>query len=200
MAGVHADGVHHPGHDLGVGVDVGGRDVAVGPDHDTDLARIAAGEVLELVSAELLRIDDHPSLGAAVRNSHHGAFPGHPHGKCLDLCQAHVRVVPNTTLGGTAVYVVMDPETAEHLDGVIVHQDREGDDQLTLALSKDSRHVWIEAQRLGGDVELLLGDLPRVRTSELRFCKPLAQRRLHLLSHVSSYPIAAGWLRAIGID
>src|SRR5207253_4750467 len=85
MAGVHADGVHHPGHDLGVGVDVGGRDVAVGPDHDTDLARIAAGEVLELVSAELFGIDDHPSLGAAVRNSHHGAFPRHPHGNCLDL-------------------------------------------------------------------------------------------------------------------
>ncbi len=49
VAGVHRVGVHHPGHDLGVGVDVRGRDVLLGADEDLDLGEEAAGQPLELL-------------------------------------------------------------------------------------------------------------------------------------------------------
>ena len=134
VAGVHADGIHHPGHDLGIRVDIGGGDVPVRSDQDADLTRVAAGQVLELITAEALGLDDHPTLGPAVGNPDHGAFPGHPHGECLDLIDVDARVIANAALGGPAVDVVMHPKTGEHLHRVIVHQYREGDGQFALAL------------------------------------------------------------------
>ena len=51
VADVHRVGVHHPGHDLGVGVDVRRRDVLLGADEDLDLGGEAAGQALELLLA-----------------------------------------------------------------------------------------------------------------------------------------------------
>src|SRR5690606_32307137 len=44
---VHGIGVHHPGHDLTVGIDVGCRDVLVGADDVVDFAGVAAGDALD---------------------------------------------------------------------------------------------------------------------------------------------------------
>src|SRR5207247_3525632 len=44
----HGVGVHHPGHDLLVGAEIGGGDVEVGADHEDDLRGVAAREVLAL--------------------------------------------------------------------------------------------------------------------------------------------------------
>src|SRR5207244_10127508 len=103
VAGLHADRVHHPGHDLGVGVDVRSGDVAIRADDDADLARVAAGEILELVAAEILGVDDDATLGATVRNTDHGALPRHPHSQRFDFLASHARVVADPTLGGAAV-------------------------------------------------------------------------------------------------
>ena len=54
VALVHRVGVHDPGHDLGVGVDVRGRDVLLGADEDLDLGGEPAGERLELLQASFL--------------------------------------------------------------------------------------------------------------------------------------------------
>ena len=47
--------VHHPGHDLGVGAHVGGRDILVRPDDRVDAPNISPGEALELARGEGLR-------------------------------------------------------------------------------------------------------------------------------------------------
>ena len=47
---VHAVGVHHPRHDLIVGVDVRRRHVFLGTDGVDDLGDVAAGEGLELAA------------------------------------------------------------------------------------------------------------------------------------------------------
>src|SRR5205807_10648928 len=73
MVGVHADRVHHPGHDLRVGIDVGCWDIPIGTDQDADLAGVAAGQVLQLVTAQPLGIHDHSTLGSAVGDPDHGA-------------------------------------------------------------------------------------------------------------------------------
>ena len=54
VADVHRVGVHHPGHDLGVGVDVRRRDVLLGTDEDLDLGGEAAGQALQLLLASCL--------------------------------------------------------------------------------------------------------------------------------------------------
>ena len=87
VPGVHGVGVHHPGHDLGVGVDVRRRDVLLGPDQDLDLGEEPAGQALELLLAELLGVDDDAALAAAVRDADDGALPGHPHREGLDLVE-----------------------------------------------------------------------------------------------------------------
>ena len=48
--------------------------------------------------AELLRIDDHAALGAAVRDVHAGALPGHPHRQRPHLVEGHVLVIADAAL------------------------------------------------------------------------------------------------------
>src|SRR5437868_14789346 len=110
MAGVHADRVHHPGHDLRVGIDVGCWDIPIGPDQDADLAGVAAGQVLQLVTAQPLGIHDHSTLCSAVGDPDHGALPGHPHRHCPYPIHCDARVIAEATLGWAAIEVVMHPE------------------------------------------------------------------------------------------
>ena len=49
IALVHAVGVHHPGHDLRVRVDVGRRNVAVRTDQWLDFHGVAPGQLLKLL-------------------------------------------------------------------------------------------------------------------------------------------------------
>ena len=85
---------------LRVGADVGSRDVLLRSDLVDDLAGEAAGHALELGPRQLLRIADDPALGAAERDAHQCALPGHPHRESLDLVQRDVRVVADPALEG----------------------------------------------------------------------------------------------------
>ena len=110
---VHRVGVHHPGHDLGIGVDVGCRDVLLGTDEHAQLGREAARQALQLTLGELLGVDHHAALAATERDAHHGALPGHPHGEGLDLVEVDVLVVPDAALGRPADDVVVDAIAGE---------------------------------------------------------------------------------------
>ena len=159
---MHRVGVHDPGHHLGVGVDVRGRDVALGADQDLDLGREASGQALELLHAQLLGVDDDPALAAAVGDADDRALPGHPHGEGLDLVERHVLVIAQPALGRSAPEVVLDAVSGEDLDAAVVHGDREVDGQLAARLAQDAAHADVHAEPLGRQVELALGDFPGV--------------------------------------
>ena len=162
VADVHRVGVHDPGHDLGVRVDVRGGDVLLGADEDLDLREEAAAQRLELLLAELLGVDDHAALAAAVRDADDRALPGHPHREGLDLVEADVLVVADAALGRPAAEVVLDAVARVDLDRAVVHLHREVDGQLAAGLAQDAAEAGVEVEPLGGEVELLLGDLPGV--------------------------------------
>ncbi len=146
----------------GVGVDVRRRDVALGPDDDADLGRVAPGQALELALRELLGIDDHAALAAAVRDADDRALPGHPHRQRLDLVEGHVLVVADAALGRAAAEVVLDAVAGEDLDAAVVHVHREVDGQLAARLAQHAAQARVEVEPVGGQVELLLGHFPRV--------------------------------------
>src|SRR5207248_7916272 len=73
VAAVHGVRVHHPRHDLGVGVDVGRGDVAIGTDHVGDLGREATRQALELTTTHVLRVARDAPLGATVWDLYAGA-------------------------------------------------------------------------------------------------------------------------------
>ena len=88
----------------------------LGPDEDLDLGEEPAGEVLQLLQRELLGVDDHAALAAAVGDAHDRALPGHPHREGLDLVEADVLVVADAALGRPAAQVVLDAVAGEDLD------------------------------------------------------------------------------------
>jgi hypothetical protein len=57
---------------------------------------------------------------------------------------------------------VLDAEAGVDLDGAVVHLHREVDGQLAARLTQDAAQAGVEVEPLGGQVELLLGDLPGV--------------------------------------
>ena len=78
FAQVGGVGVHHPGHDFFVGIDVRGGDVLGGADDDADFAGVAAGQALEFALGEFARIDANTAFGAAIGHADGGVFDGHP--------------------------------------------------------------------------------------------------------------------------
>ncbi len=66
-------------------------------------------------------------------------------------------------MAGPRDEVVLDAVAGEDLDVAVVHRHREVDRQLALRHPKDSAKPGVEAELVGGLVELLLGDGPDVR-------------------------------------
>ena len=162
VALVHRVGVEDPGHHRAVGADVGRRDVLLGPDLVDDLRREAAGHALELAARELLRIADDAALGAAERDVHQRALPGHPHRERLDLVERDVRVVADAALGRAARDVVGDAVALEGLDRAVVHRHRDRDDDGLLALLQDVHQALVDLEDVGHAAQLRAGDLERI--------------------------------------
>ena len=148
----------------------------LGADDDADLGRVAAGQALELLVRELLGVDDDAALAAAVRDADDGALPGHPHRQGLDLVEGDVLVVADAALGRAAAQVVLDAVAGEDLDAAVVHLHREVDRQLAARFAQDPPQARIEVQAIGGQVELLLGDGPRI-DRRAAVCSVVMERR-----------------------
>ena len=76
------------------------------------------------VSESRLRIADHAALGAAERNVHHRAFPGHPRCQRAHFVQRHVGREADAALGRPARQRMLHPVAGEHLDASIVQLHR----------------------------------------------------------------------------
>ncbi len=164
---VHRVGVHDPGHDLGIGVHVGGGNVAVRADHARDFGGIAAGQALQLRRRQLPRIDDHAALGAAEGDIDDRALPGHPHRQRAHLVERDVGVEADAALGRAAIDVVLDAVAGEHLDAPIVHAHGKIDDQLALGHAQNGAQALGKLQTFGGGVEL--GDRLHIGIDDLEF-------------------------------
>ena len=156
----HADGVHEPGHDLRVRVDVGGGDILRGADERSDLGRVAARQVLELPRRHRLRVADHAALRPAVGDVDHRALPGHPHRQRPHLVEVDAGVVPYPPLRRTADEVVLDAVAGEDARGPVVHPHRDGDGELALGMAEAFVDVRIEIEDPRGTVELRAGRVP----------------------------------------
>ena len=120
----------------------------------------AAVRRLELLERELLGVDDDAALAAAVGDADDRALPGHPHREGLDLVERDVLVVADAALGRAAAEVVLDAVAGEHLDGAVVHLDREVDRELAARLTQDPAQARVEVEPVGGQVELAAAPLP----------------------------------------
>ena len=77
-ADVHRIRVHHPRHDLAVGIHIGRRNVLLRANDDADFTGVASGQALQLFARQLGRLDTNAPLGAAIRQTHGGVLDGHP--------------------------------------------------------------------------------------------------------------------------
>jgi hypothetical protein len=96
---MHGVGIHDPRHDLGVGIDVGRRDIAIRADDVHDHRRVTAGQALELGFAQFAWVADDPAFGAAEGQVDDRAFPGHPSCERPDLVEVGVNLVSGGNSG-----------------------------------------------------------------------------------------------------
>lgn len=98
--GVHGVGIHDPGHDLFVGVQIRSGDVRVRTEDVDQVGRISSGKTLNLPGAHLRGITPDRALGSAKGDIHNGTLPRHPRGQGLDLIEGNIWRVANTPLEG----------------------------------------------------------------------------------------------------
>ena len=152
--------VHHPGHHLGVGVDVGGRDVARRAEDLLDLVHEGAGDrsAARSDSSRSAGTVD-PALGAAEGDVRDGRLPGHQRGEGADLIDVDLGVVADAALVGAACTVVLDPVAREGVDLAVgeLHRDLDGD--LAVRGPEDGADVVGQLEALDGPVEVVADDV-----------------------------------------
>ena len=155
IADVHAVGVHHPRHDLIVGVDVGRGHVLVRADRVDDLRDVAPGQRLELAPRHPRRVADDAALAAAERDVRHRAFPRHPGRQRRHLVERDVGVIADAALGRTERDVVLHAVAGEDLDLPVVHLHRARHGDLPLRVRQDFPDAGVEPQQPRRSVEFL---------------------------------------------
>src|SRR5205085_11428638 len=121
MAAEHTYCVHDPGHYLRVSVDIGSWDIAIGADNGKDLCSISARHAFQLVARELMRIDYHSALAAAVWDIHNSAFPRHPRSEGFNFNESYLRVIADAAFGRAARHIMLHAVSFKDLDAAIVH-------------------------------------------------------------------------------
>ena len=162
LAHVHGVGVHHPGHDLFVGVDVGRGNVFFRADEFDQFGGVAPRHALELAHRHLVRIADHAALGAAERNVDHRALPGHPTGQRANFIERDVGRVANAALGRAARDRVLHAEAGEDFEVAVIHLHRDVDREFAVGIAQNPPQALVEIELLGSQVKAGPLRLPRI--------------------------------------
>jgi len=141
---------HDPGHHVGRGAHVGGRDVDVGSEQVVDRVDEPAGHPLEFAPRELGGVEGDAPLRAAVGEVDDGRLPGHQGGEGPHLVEVDLGMVAEAALHGAAGVVVLHAvaDVGGHFAGVELHRD------LHLNLPLGAEQLAADA---GGEVELVGG-------------------------------------------
>ena len=145
--------VHHPGHRLRVGAEVGSRDVPVDRDEMLNAGRVPSRQTVELAHAQRAGVALDAALGAAERDIDQRGLPGHERREGADLFLISLRVVPHASLVRSPHAVVLDPVAIEHFERSVVHPDRDRDVQLPPRASEQAADAVSQSQTLGGPIE-----------------------------------------------
>jgi hypothetical protein len=155
MPDVHAVGVHHPRHDLVVGVHVRSGHILLGPDGVDDLGDVAPGERFEFAPGHARGIADDAALAAAERNVGNGALPCHPGSERRHFIETDPGMVPDATLRRPERDVVLNAVPGEDLDFTVVHLHRTRHGDLALGVRQDLPDARLQVENAGRTVELL---------------------------------------------
>ena len=162
VAFVHGISVHDPRHGLWIGIDIGRRHIALGPDDVHDLRGIAARDALQFTGRQQVGIANHSAFGAAEGNIHHRAFPCHPGGQGPHFVQRHIRRETDSAFGRTAHDGMMHTIAGENFVASVVQHHRDADLQLERGHSQNLAQAFVQAQQFSGFVEARLSGNPRI--------------------------------------
>ncbi|SKN25343.1 Uncharacterised protein [Mycobacteroides abscessus subsp. massiliense] len=85
-------GINHPRHDFAVGIHIRGRNIDFLADQRRNGFGISAGDVFQFRFGIVTRIQSNTAFTAAVRNTGHAAFDGHPDRQGFNLVHIHIRM------------------------------------------------------------------------------------------------------------
>ena len=162
VSGQHGHGVHDPTHDLGIGIDVRGGNVAVRSNHRSDREGVASSQSLQFATAERRGIDTDATLRAAVGDIDDGALDGHVGTERGDLIDVHTGVKTDAALARTPRGAVLDPPTVEHLDFAGVHANRDRDFEDPLGGDDSLDQTFVQAEQVPGRLDERSDMQPRI--------------------------------------
>ncbi|MNY07366.1 hypothetical protein D3C86_1401660 [compost metagenome] len=159
-ARVHRVGIHHPGHDLGVGIHVRRRNILGRADDQVDFTGVAARQAFQFGRGERARIHADAALCTTVGHIDGGILDRHPRRQGHHLGQRHVLVETHAALAGAAREVVLHAIALVVGDGAVVQFDGHVHDQRTLGALQRFHPAGQRAQVGRDAVDLLEVDAP----------------------------------------
>src|SRR5205807_10642311 len=152
VAHMHGVGIHDPGHDLLVRVDVRTRDIFFRTQDLNELRSVPSGESLEFTLRHLVWIAYHPTSCAAERDVHQGTFPCHPTREGTRLVKGQVGAVTDATLGWPPIDRVLHPESGEYLQTSIVQLHGDMHDDSAAGFAQYLPQTLVQRELLRGQV------------------------------------------------
>src|SRR5579872_6668650 len=198
LAHVHGVGIHHPRHDLFVGIDVGGGNIFLGADEPDQLRSVTAGHALDFAHRHLVRIADHAALRAPEGDVHHGALPGHPARQRSHFVECDVWRVANAALRRTTGDRMLHAEAREDFEMAVIHLHRDVDRQFAVGIAQHAPQAVIEIEFLGGQIKAGALRLPRVALFIHVRSSRQGRHKSLLRNDCGSVPAVFGRFTAIG--
>ena len=118
--------VHHPSHNLSVGINIWGRNVNMRTNNGFNHGYVFSGQTLQFLLGKLGRINLYAAFCTAERNICYCTFKGHPRWKSFYFVQIHTLMVADTAFIRAADTAVLNPEPFKVLYAPIIHSDRKG--------------------------------------------------------------------------
>ena len=159
---VHGVGIHHPRHDLFVGIDVRGRNIFFWSDEFNQFGSIAPRHALDFAHRHLVGIANYAALRPAERDVDYGALPGHPTGQGAHFIERDIRRVADAAFCRAARNGVLDTKSGKHLQVPVIHLDRDVNREFTVGITQNPPQSVVEIEFLGGQIEARPLRFPRI--------------------------------------
>ena len=153
LAGDLAVFIHHPAHDLGIGVHIRSRNIFLFADDAGDLVNVTAGQGFQFPFRQLGHIHDDAALAAAVGKACHCALAGHPESQSLHFIHIDSRMIPHAALGRSHDGAVLATIARKYLNLAVIHLYRNMNFRSLFRYRNDSSRAWIQFHCLNSLVQ-----------------------------------------------
>ena len=145
--------IHHPAHNLSVGIHIRGRNIHFFADNGSDSVNVAAGQTFKFCLRKFGRVNNNAAFAAAVRQIGNCAFAGHPESQSFYFVHINALMITDAAFGRAHNCAVLAAVTGKYFGSAVIHFYRNGNFQSSFRAGNNCRRIRVKFHNLNSFVQ-----------------------------------------------